>query len=277
MAIELVSKFAKHVDEQFAAESKISLITNQDYDWTGAHTVKVYKVTTAPMNDYDRQNSGSGISRYGTINELSATTQEMILKKDRSFTYSVDKLNEDETLRQVAAASSLARQQREVIIPEIDTYVLNEMVKGAGTKADKVALTAENIYTKIMEAGKELDNNMVPDDSRYLVVTPDIYMLMKQNKDFMTATDIAQEMKIKGVIAMIDGVTVIKVPANRVPNKFGFMMVHPSATVAPKKLEEFKIHADPQFISGSLVEGRIVYDAFILDNKKKGIYYQPLP
>ena len=27
-------------------------------------------------------------------------------------------------------------------------------------------------------------------------------------------------------------------------------------------------------ISGSLVEGRVCYDAFILENKKKAIYYQ---
>lgn len=52
MAIDLVTKFQPHVDEQFKAESKRALITNQDYDWTGAHTIKVYKVKTSAMNDY---------------------------------------------------------------------------------------------------------------------------------------------------------------------------------------------------------------------------------
>ena len=40
------------------------------------------------------------------------------------------------------------------------------------------------------------------------------------------------------------------------------------------KLEDYKIHRDPPGISGSLVEGRIVYDAFVLENKAKAIYYQ---
>ena len=66
----------------------------------------------------------------------------------------------------------------------------------------------------------------------------------------------------------------IKVPVNRVPENFGFMLVHPCATVAPTKLEEYKIHQDPPGISGSLVEGRICYDAFVLENKTKAIYYQ---
>jgi hypothetical protein len=58
------------------------------------------------------------------------------------------------------------------------------------------------------------------------------------------------------------------------PVKFGFMLAHPSATVAPTKLEQYKTHENPPGISGELVEGRIVYDAFVLDNKAKGIYYQ---
>ena len=81
-------------------------------------------------------------------------------------------------------------------------------------------------------------------------------------------------MRIKGVIGMIDGANVIKVPAARLPENFGFMVAHPCATVAPTKLEDYKIHQDPPGISGSLVEGRICYDAFVLDNKAKAIYYQ---
>ena len=72
----------------------------------------------------------------------------------------------------------------------------------------------------------------------------------------------------------LDGAAVVKVPKVRLPANFGFMMVHPSATVAPVKLEDYRIHQDPPGLSGALVEGRICYDAFVLDNKVKAIYYQ---
>lgn len=81
-------------------------------------------------------------------------------------------------------------------------------------------------------------------------------------------------MRLKGVIGDLDGLNVIKIPAARLPKKFGFMIVHPCATVAPTKLEEYKIHENPPGISGNLVEGRIVYDAFVLDNKKMAIFYE---
>ena len=34
MAINLVTKYQPYVDEIFTKESKKSLLTNQDYDWT---------------------------------------------------------------------------------------------------------------------------------------------------------------------------------------------------------------------------------------------------
>lgn len=54
------------------------------------------------------------------------------------------------------------------------------------------------------------------------------------------------------------------------------MVAHPCATVAPTKLEDYKVHKDPPGISGSLVEGRICYDAFVLENKTEAIYYQAI-
>ena len=275
MAINLVTKYQPYVDEIFTKESKKSLLTNQDYDWTGAHTIKVYKITTSEMQDYKRNPvAGFTGSRYGEIKDLDATTEEMTLKKDRSFTFVIDKLDNEETAGQLAAASALARQQRQVVIPEVDTYTYGVMATGAGTKPAAVTLTDENIYTEILKAGTALDNADVPEDNRHLVVTPDVYQLMKRCKDIVMETNIGNDLRIRGVIANLDGANVIKVPAARLPKNFGFMLAHPVATVAPTKLEDYKIHQDPPGIFGSLVEGRICYDAFVLENKAKAIYYQ---
>lgn len=275
MAISLVTQYLPYVDELFTQESKKSMLTNQDLSWTGAHTVKVYKVTTAGMNDYGRSGPATGNwSRYGQVQGLDATTEEFTLKKDRSFTFAVDKLDKDETGGQLAAASALARQVREVVIPEVDTYVYGVMTAGAGHKPAALALTSENIYTAITDANTALDNADVPETGRVLVVTPDTYLLMKRCKDITMETDIGNDLRLKGVIANLDGAVVVKVPKNRLPENFGFMIAHPVATVAPTKLEDYKTHQDPPGISGELVEGRICYDAFVLENKAKAIYYQ---
>lgn len=97
MSVDLTTKYAPKTDELFKAESKISLLTNTNYDWTGAHSIKLYKISTAPLNDYARNRStdpsdGEGLSRYGKLLDLSATTEELLLKHDRSFIFNVDDL-----------------------------------------------------------------------------------------------------------------------------------------------------------------------------------------
>ena len=274
MAIDLITQYQSLVDEKFTTESKKSLVTNNDYSWTGAHSIKVYKVTTAGMNDYARN---GGYNRYGQVQDLDATTQELTLKKDRSFTFAIDKLDSDETGLVLQAGSALERQMREVIIPEVDQYTYGVMCDNAGIKPEALKLTEKNIYLQVIDANRALDNKEVPTEGRILVVTPDVYYLMKQCKDITMDTDIGNDMRLKGAIANLDGCTVVKIPANRLPENFGFMLCHKVATVAPMKLEEYKVHEDPPGISGSLVEGRICYDAFVLDNKKNAIYYQEQP
>ena len=148
------------------------------------------------------------------------------------------------------------------------------MASCARTKPAAVALTADNIYDEICKASTALDNAEVPETNRVLVVTPETYRIMKKCKEIVLDTDIGQNLRLQGVISNLDGAAVQKVPANRLPSKFGFMLCHPLACTAPVKLSSAQMHDNPPGVSGWLVEGRYNYGAFVTDNKKKGIYYQ---
>ncbi|NJP41490.1 hypothetical protein HCH52_10570 [Oscillospiraceae bacterium HV4-5-C5C] len=280
MSIDLAKKYSSNVDELFTAESKKALLTNTDYDWTGAHTVVVYKLSTVEMQDYARNvpkdsSDPESISRYGKLFDLDATTQEMMLTRDRSFIFNVDRLDVDETEGSLEAAQALARQLREKVVPEVDTYTFGKIVAGAGIVATAEPLTEANVYSAILAGSEALDDKEVPETERVLMVTPAVYTMLKKATEFDN-TDIGADLKLNGVIGILDGMQVIKVPATRLPDKFGFVIAHPSATVAPVKLEDYHVHNDTPLSSGSIVTGRICYDAFVLDNKKNGIYYQPL-
>jgi hypothetical protein len=274
MPIDYAVKYSSSVDEKFKEISKSGQCINDDFDFTGSKAVKVYSVNTASMNDYNRENVEG--SRYGNIENLSTTTQEMILRKDRSFTFVIDKMDMDETAMALESGKALERQLREVVTPEIDTYRFKEMCSNAGTIAAPGAITKDNVYDKITTGTEYLDDKEVPQGGRFLIVTPAVYKAMKNSKDITMETEVGHEMRIKGVIAIYDGMPVIKVPSSRLPAEIGFLIGHPSATCSPVKLAEYKIHNNPQGISGYLVEGRIYYDAFILDNKKDALYYHPV-
>lgn len=265
MAINYASKYAQKIDEKFSTEALTDQAVNKDYDFVGVKTVNVYSIPTAQMNDYSR----TGDKRYGTPSELQNTVQELTLSKDRSFTFSIDRGNHDDTQMSSAAGAALQRQLREVVIPEIDKYRLGKMAATTSANAD---ITSSNAYDAFLDGTTAMINAMVPLEDCNAFVSGDFYKCIKKDSSFVKNGDLSQTMLSKGQVGMVDGVKIIVVPDSLMPENVNFIIAAKSATVSPVKLSEYKIHDNPPGINGWLVEGRVYYDAFILNNKSTGIY-----
>lgn len=270
MAVNLASKYSSKVDERFKLRSLTDAAVNNEYDWDGVKTVTVYSVPTVAMGNYTR----TGLARYGTAAELDNTVQTLTLSRDRSFTFTIDRGNYQETQMVMQAGKALARQVDEVIVPEIDIYRLAAMSAAAVTNGHTAtaAVTASNAYSVFLNGTAALDDDKVPMSGRIAFVTPSYYNFLKLDNNFLSANEIAQEKKINGQIGELDGVKIVKVPGSYMPANTPFLIAHPSATVAPKKLEDYKTHDNPPGINGWLVEGRTIYDAFVLSNKVNALY-----
>lgn len=268
--VDLAKKFSPVVDEAFTTDSKSSLVTNHDYDFIGAHSIAIYSVGTAEMNDYGRTSEGT--SRYGTAKNLDTDIQEEAMEKDRSFTYTIDRADEDETLGALNAGESLARQVREVIIPETDKYVYQKMATKAGNTVEE-NITSSNAYESLATANEVQDEASVPEQGRVCVCTPEYHKNLKADPEAVLDTEVGQDMRLKGVVANMDGVNIQKVPSRLLPTGANYILAHPVATTFAVKLAEYKIHENAQGVSGSLVEGRIYYTAFVRKNKKNAIYF----
>lgn len=271
MAVNLASKYSKKVDERFSLLSVTENIgLNKDYDWNGVKTVTVYNIDTATMNNYTR----SGISRYGNPAELDDTKTDYTLSKDRSFTFTIDRGNYTEQLMVKEAGKALARQIKEVVVPEIDIYRLNAWATAAAANSHVAtqAITNENAYSYFLNAQEALDEDKVPQTGRICYVTPKFYNLLKQDDSFIKVGDLSQKMLINGQVGEVDGVRIIKIPSSYLPSNTAFLLIWPKCSVSPKKLEDYKTHDNPPGINGWLVEGRVIYDAFVLNAKKDAIF-----
>ena len=269
MAINLATKFSGVVDEAFTENSKASLVVNSDYDFIGSKSIKIYSVGTAEMNDYGRNTDGT--ARYGTVKDLSTEIQEVSMEKDRSFTFAIDKMDEDETLGALNAGTALARQINEEVIPESDKYVYKKMCDNAGNTAVET-ITDSNAYDALATGNATQDEDSVPEQGRVAVVNPIFYKHLKADEKAVLDTEVGQDMRIKGVVGEMDGALIQKVPSRLFPTGVNFILAHPVATTFAVKLADYKIHEDAPGVSGSLVEGRVYYTAFVRNNKKKAIY-----
>lgn len=267
----LASKYAKKIDERFTRVSQAMMALNNDYEFTGVDTVKVFSLPVVPMRDYSR----SGVNRYGTPDDLQRNVQTLKVNRDRSFTFIIDKGDKIQSQMVSDAGKALSRQVNEVWIPEFDAYVFRTLAAKAtmhGGFSDK-AITKANAYEMFLAGQEFLGDHNVPDTGRVAFCSYRFANLLKQDPAFVKTGDKSQDLVIKGVIGEVDGTKIVRVPSSRLPGGCAFLLVHPSAATAPKQLEDYKIHDNPPGINGWLVEGRTIYDCFVLDNKADGIYY----
>lgn len=268
MPVNFAEKYSGKVDERFKLGALTNGIVNGEYDWLGVSTVKVYSIPTVGMNDYTL----SGTSRYGTPSELGNETQEMVVTKDRSFTFTIDRKSHDDTMMTMEAGKALRRQIDEVVIPEIDAYRIAKLVAEAKTEHTKVlAITKANAYEEFLAIQEILDNAKVPTGGRVCLCTPGYHNRLKLDEAFTKKGDMATQIAITGLVGECDSVPFIKAPTSYFPSNVDFIITNPIAMPSPVKLQEYKIHTDAPGVSGWLVEGRVRYDAFVLKEKKIAI------
>lgn len=276
MPINYAAKYASVVDTRFTQGSMTQGIINNNFDWIGVQTVKVFSRDLVTLGDY----TASGASRYGSPDELGNAVQEMTLTQDKAFTYTIDRKTEQDTNGTMEAAATLAENIDNVLIPAIDKYRIAVIAASAPTAGAVSgashyvvsAVTAANAYSEFLKAQEVLDNDLVPQGGRIALVTPKFFNYIKLDESFVKRGDMATRIAINGVVGEIDGVPIVKVPASYFPNSaIDFIITNPIATVSPVKLQDFKIHVDPPGINGFLIEARLRHDTFVLNKKADAI------
>lgn len=267
MAINYATSYNKNVVDAFALASITRGVLSDDYKFVAdsGKTVQLFTSTAVAMTDYTR----SGTNRYGTPTELQNTVQEIACTRERAFAFTIDKLNAIDNPA-MAAGKALRKQTDEVITPEIDTYTLGALAAAAAGKV-ATAPTAENAYSLFLDMAVLLDDAKAPRANRVCWVSPSMYKYLKLDDAFVKASDLGQQMLVSGQVGEVDGVKIILAPSSYMPANTHAVMAHKDAAIQPVRLEQYTTHENPPGIAGTLCEGLVYYDAFVLDAKKGGV------
>lgn len=267
MAQNLAVKYSKKVSEALHSASIVDLITNKNYDWVGVDTVKIYTVGTMTMNDYTR----SGENRYGTPEDIGTTLQTWTLGEDRSFSGVIDQLNNSQSQGVMTPGGVLARQLRNVIVPEINTYVMS-VIGTAGATANRddiasdAATTASNAWTDFLLLTADITDKLGPISGRVAIMTAPYYNMLKQ-ADMILDSDAGQKTRNSGDIGSVDGCKIVISNTTEMPTNTNLIITHKDVTTFADVLQDFVTHDNPQGYNGKTIEGRISYDAFVDTNK----------
>ena len=277
MAINLADKFEKKVSERYHAKSYTQGWAGAEYSFDGVKTIKIYSINTVPLQKYARNafapEAGGVISftgsRYGTAFDITDTETQLTMGEDRSFTYVIDKGEGKQQYNIKSANRALTRECDEVITPYMDKYNITKWAREAGLKISLPTggLDKTNIAEFFIDINKYMNERFLPEDGRVAYVKSYVLKAAKLCDEFDGIS--AKESRITaGHVGTFDGINLVWLPESYFPANVDIMVIAKSALLAPMKLKEYKIHVDPPGLSGDLVEGRIIHDAFIVPHQR---------
>ena len=271
MPIYLHERYAKDIDQKFTLESLLAGKCSTKYTFEGVKTVNISTIVPQALNDYTR----SGANRYGTPKEVEDTIQSLTLGNDQAFSMTVDKGNNTEQQAIKNAGAVLKVEMEEIVIPTVDTVAIRKWTKFAGKVATvTAALTKSTVLPEIVKARTHFVNNKIKMamGNIYLGVPASTYALLLQTTEFVQADKLNEKVLSNGVVGKVFNMLVVEIPDDYFEEGVQFIVWKSDSVLMPKKLWDTKVHMDPPGLSGHLLEGRFIYDAFVLAEKAQGVY-----
>ena len=287
--IALAEKFLPILDELYRKASVTSFLDSQTEPAVGfenANVVKVYKITTVGLGNYSREDGYP-------VGDVVGAWEAMTLAVDRGREFSIDRMDNEETFG-MAFGKLASVFTNEKVVPEVDAYRFAKYAGWTGILTTTAAtLTNATVLPAIDVAMGAMDDQNVPQEGRVLFVSYTIKRFIEQAIDRTLANQSSYDKRLQS----LDGTRIIGVPQSRFYTgitldagatssaggfaktavtgaEINFMVIYPPAVIQATKLANLKIF-DPdenQDKDAWKFQYRMYHDAFVYDNKVKGIY-----
>jgi hypothetical protein len=270
----LATKYEPQLAQAYTKASVLQGKVNTQYNWNGVASINILTAITQPLNDYALKGTDDhGGNRYGEPKELDDSKQVLTITQDKSFAMTIDTLNYDDQMKAKKTGEVTKAEIGEQVVPFFDKYALGAWVKAAGQKSSiTAAVTKDSVLEMCVDARKKFVNANIPmsSDNNFAYFTTTAYSFLLMNPQFISVEKLGNVILTNGEVGKCMGFRIVEVPDDYLGTTQA-LFVHKKAVLAPTKLNELKVHDNPQGISGRLIEGRYRGDAFVLDVYKKGV------
>ena len=195
--------WSKLLQAKFYKTSVLPAISNTEYQGeisAKGDTVVIRTTPTVTVADYDE---GSALS----YQELTTGKVELLVNQAKSYAFRVsDVLNAQSDIDLLEQASKDAAEQMRIAV---ETQVLASLITGATTIGSQTTITAANVLTTILGMAKDLDELNIPEEGRFIVLSPEFVSLLKQSElrqAYLTGDDTSPLRN--GKVGMVDRFTV---------------------------------------------------------------------
>lgn len=267
MAFTLATTYSPTLDQVFTLASMTNDLNGDGgYSFTDAQTIVVTTVVTDSFSPYDRSDT------------LTEAIEDVTNVENRTDTYSIsqyvknvkhfDFFDEMEQPAVTVAKFELA-VTNEQYTPMVDAYRIGVLCAAATSNGQVDAGTSDG-YTDLLTANAYLTNAHAPRTGRVLYGDTTFESSIKLDDHFVAYTSEQLASVKDGSIGYIDGVKIVIVPDDYMPQGFTAVLVHTDAVFGPRGIKKSSIKEVPGK-PGKNVEVYARYDLFVLTEKELGI------
>lgn len=269
--INLVTKFQPLLDEVYKAAALTGDLENSAVKFDGSKTVKVLKLSVPPLGSYTR-NSGY------TAGDVTADWESFTLTQDRGTEFSVDAMDDEETLNMTFGNASSEFIRRSVV-PQVDAYRFAAMAKAEGvTEASAAITTGDAAIKAINVAMTTMDEAEVPTEGRILYITPTLKRLIDELDNYKSKKCFEDISKVV-IVPQTRFYSDVTIDNNGFAKgadakNLNFILLDPKAAFAVAKHKKLRVF-DPdtnQKRDDYLFQYRLYHDMFVYPQKAAGIY-----
>ena len=270
MAVNLVTKYASKIEPRFTLESLVWGKGTAKYDWDGAKTIKSITPTPVALSNYD-PNDVTG-SRFGALTELQDVENIYTVEQDKAFNIAIDKGNNKSQLNLKGAGEMMKMEVDEIIVPEMDKYALGQYASTTGIgKVVQASITKSNIVQAITDCLVTCRNAKAPAKGYVVWMKMTDFGKLLNAPEFLSLEKLGTKAVGKGEAGEVNGVKVIPVPDSYMPSGTNFIVAHPSVLMPVEKIKTLRILTENPDIDGANLQGRIMFDAFVLKQRVGGV------
>ncbi|MFK4797793.1 N4-gp56 family major capsid protein [Streptomyces sp. MPA0124] len=157
-----------------------------------------------------------------TIEDVDDTDSTLVIDQAKYFAFEVDDIEKRQARNGGKILTEQARKAAYKLRDVADQYVAGLMAAGvdAGNliaEADATLTTVDQAYDLLVDLGTLLDEDNVPDEGRWVVVTPAFYGLLKKDDRFVGTGDAQAAMtRTNGIVGEAAGFSIRK--SNNAPD-----------------------------------------------------------
>lgn len=213
--------FQQKADEQMVAQATSGWMESNSgqVKYNGGSEVKIPRMTMQGLGDYDRDDGFA----QGSI---TLDYQTFTLTQDRGRTFQLDAMDVDETNFVATAASAMAQFQREMVIPEVDSYRYSKiysLADAAGrVNAAGYAPEATNILAMLKEDVTSIQD-VVGETAQLVIVMNALCAAVLDQADKVTRTLSVTDFAQGGVqtrVTSLDTLPILRVPSARMKTAY---------------------------------------------------------